>query len=179
MGSLDYVVHALAFAPPATFENPFVQVAREDWKTAMDVSAYSLVAVMQRAAPLMTEGGSAVTLSYLAAERVVPHYNMMGVAKAALEASVRYLAYDLGPKGIRVNALSAGPVRTVAARSIKGCPVSDKNDAPGPVRYRDPREQTMPPALQNLYAYSMPRAFWCMLLSAEYPVPGPRMLPVS
>ncbi len=120
MGRLDYVVHALAYAPPATFENPFVQVARDDWKTAMDVSAYSLVAVLQRAAPLMTEGGSAVTLSYLAAERVVPHYNMMGVAKAALEASMRYLAYDLGPQGIRVNAISAGPVRTVAARSIKG-----------------------------------------------------------
>lgn len=119
-GHLDYVIHAVAYAPPETFAQPFRKVSREDWKTAMDVSAYSLVAVADRAAELMTEGGSIVTLSYLAAERVVPHYNMMGVSKAALEASVRFLAYDLGSEGIRVNALSAGPVRTVAARSIAG-----------------------------------------------------------
>lgn len=119
-GQLDYLVHALAFAPGATFENPFVQTTRQDWQTAMDVSAYSLVASAQRAAPLMRQGGSMVTLSYLAAERVVPHYNMMGIAKAALEASVRYLAYDLGPQGVRVNAISAGAVRTIAARSILG-----------------------------------------------------------
>jgi enoyl-[acyl-carrier protein] reductase I len=119
-GRLDYVVHAVAFAPQQTFAQPFRKVSREDWRVAMDVSAYSLVAVADRAADLMGEGGSIVTLSYLAAERVVPHYNMMGVAKAALEASVRYLAYDLGPHGVRVNALSAGPVRTVAARSIAG-----------------------------------------------------------
>lgn len=119
-GKLDYVVHSVAYAPAETFENPFVETKRSDWQTAMDVSAYSLVATAQRAAPLMTDGGSIVTLSYLAAERVVPHYNMMGVAKAALEASVRYLAYDLGPKGIRVNAVSAGAIRTIAARSISG-----------------------------------------------------------
>ena len=119
-GTLDFVVHALAFAPPATFEHPFYRVSREDWRTAMDVSAYSLVAVAQRAQPLMTNGGSILTLTYLAAERVVPHYNMMGVAKAALEASVRFLAYDLGPQGVRVNAISAGPLRTIAARSISG-----------------------------------------------------------
>ena len=120
MGTLDFVVHSLAFAPAETFANPFVQTERDAWKTAMDVSAYSLVGVARRAAPLMTNGGSIVTMSYLAAERVVPHYNMMGVAKAALEASMRYLAYDLGPQGIRVNAISAGPLRTVAARSISG-----------------------------------------------------------
>ncbi|MFN2322975.1 MAG: enoyl-ACP reductase [Trueperaceae bacterium] len=119
-GHLDFVVHALAYAPPATFAAPFVETGRDDWKLAMDVSAYSLVAVANRARRLMTEGGSMVTLTYLAAERVVPHYNMMGVAKAALEASVRYLAYDLGPRGVRVNAISAGPVRTIAARSIAG-----------------------------------------------------------
>ena len=119
-GSLDFVVHAVAYAPHETFAEPFRKVKRSDWKTAMDVSAYSLVAVADRAADLMPDGGSIVTLSYLAAERVVPHYNMMGVAKAALEASVRYLAFDLGPEGVRVNALSAGPVRTVAARSIAG-----------------------------------------------------------
>jgi len=119
-GRLDFVVHALAFAPATTFERPFHEVSRDDWRVAMDVSAYSLVAVTRRAARLMPDGGSIVTLSYLAAERVVPHYNMMGVAKAALEASVRYLAYDLGPRNVRVNAISAGPVRTVAARSIAG-----------------------------------------------------------
>ncbi|HZW26867.1 MAG TPA: enoyl-ACP reductase [Trueperaceae bacterium] len=120
LGGLDYVVHSIAYAPAATFERPFLHTTREDWKTAMDVSAYSLVAVAQRAAPLMTQGGGIVTLTYLAAERVVPHYNMMGVAKAALEATVRYLAYDLGPQGVRVNAISAGAVRTIAARSISG-----------------------------------------------------------
>ncbi|MBS3966951.1 MAG: enoyl-ACP reductase [Truepera sp.] len=119
-GQLDYLVHAVAFAPASTFEKPFVKVTRTEWQITMDVSAYSLVAVSQRAAPLMAQGGSIVTLSYLAGERVVPHYNMMGVAKAALEASVRYLAYDLGPQGVRVNAISAGPARTVAARSIAG-----------------------------------------------------------
>ncbi|HZJ09676.1 MAG TPA: enoyl-ACP reductase [Trueperaceae bacterium] len=119
-GQLDYLVHSIAFAPATTFERPFVETARADWVTAMDVSAYSLVASARRAAPLMSEGGSMVTLTYLAAERVVPHYNMMGVAKAALEASVRYLAYDLGPQGIRVNAVSAGAIRTIAARSISG-----------------------------------------------------------
>ena len=119
-GRLDYLVHSIAYAPAATFENRFVETSRADWATAMDVSAYSLVACAQRATPLMSEGGSIVTLSYLAAERVVPHYNMMGVAKAALEASVRYLAYDLGPNGVRVNAISAGALRTIAARSISG-----------------------------------------------------------
>jgi len=120
LGGLDYLVHSIAFAPSATFERPFLQTTREDWRVAMDVSAYSLVAVAQRAAPLMSRGGGILTLTYLAAERVVPHYNMMGIAKAALEASVRYLAYDLGPRGVRVNAISAGAVRTIAARSISG-----------------------------------------------------------
>lgn len=120
MGTLDFVVHSLAFAPAVTFANPFAETSRADWQTAMDVSAYSLVAVARRAQKLMTRGGSITSLTYLAAERVVPNYNMMGVAKAALEASSRYLAYDLGPRGIRVNAISAGPVRTIAARSISG-----------------------------------------------------------
>ena len=119
-GTLDFIIHSVAFAPPETFEKPFYQVSREDWKTAMDVSAYSLVAMAKRAQPLMTDGGSITAMTYLAAERVVPHYNMMGVAKAALEASVRFLAYDLGEQGVRVNAISAGPLRTVAARSISG-----------------------------------------------------------
>jgi enoyl-[acyl-carrier protein] reductase I len=119
-GTLDFVIHSVAYAPTQTFENPFYMTSRDDWRVSMEVSAYSLVAVAQRAQPLMTAGGSILTLSYLAAERVIPHYNMMGVAKAALEASVRFLAYDLGPQGVRVNAISAGPLRTVAARSISG-----------------------------------------------------------
>ena len=119
-GQLDFVVHSLAYSPQETFSDPFSKTSRENWRTAMDVSAYSLVAIANRAAPLMVDGGSIVTMTYLAAERVVPHYNMMGVAKAALEASMRFLAYDLGSHGIRVNAISAGPVRTVAARSIAG-----------------------------------------------------------
>ena len=119
-GKLDFVVHSIAYAPQSTFTKKFLDTSRDEWVTAMDASAYSLVAVAQRAAPLMREGGSILTMSYLAAERVVPHYNMMGVAKAALEASVRFLAYDLGPQGVRVNAISAGPLRTIAARSISG-----------------------------------------------------------
>ncbi len=117
---VDFVIHAVAFAPRETFESPFFQVSRDDWRIAMEVSAYSLVAIARRAQPLMTRGGSILTLSYLAAERVVPKYNMMGVAKAALEASVRFLAHDLGPRGVRVNAISAGPLKTIAARSIPG-----------------------------------------------------------
>lgn len=119
-GQLDYVVHAIAFAPRAAMDGRYVDTCREDWLTALDVSAYSLVAAARGAEPLFREGGSMVTLSYYAAEKVIPKYNVMGIAKSALEASVRYLAYDLGKNGIRINAVSAGPVKTVAARSIPG-----------------------------------------------------------
>ncbi len=119
-GSIDYIVHSIAFAPRPAMDGRYVETTRDDWVTALEVSAYSLVAVARHAEPLLSEGGSMITLSYYAAEKVVPKYNVMGVAKATLEASVRYLAYDLGAKGLRVNAVSAGPVRTVAARSIPG-----------------------------------------------------------
>lgn len=119
-GQLDFLVHSLAFAPREELTGQFINTTRQGFATALDVSAYSLVAVARAAMPLMTEGGSIVTLSYLGAERVVPHYNVMGVAKAALECSVRYLAYDLGPKNIRVNAISAGPIKTLAARGVSG-----------------------------------------------------------
>ena len=119
-GQLDFLVHSLAFAPREELTGQFVNTTRQGFAMALDVSAYSLVAVARAAMPLMTEGGSIVTLSYLGAERVVPHYNVMGVAKAALECSVRYLAYDLGPKNIRVNAISAGPIKTLAARGVSG-----------------------------------------------------------
>src|SRR5262245_1539331 len=118
-GGLDFLVHSVAFAPREAMEGDYVNTTREAFHTALDVSAYSLVAVAKRAAPLMEgRAGSLITLSYLGAERVVPHYNVMGVAKAALEASVRYLAHDLGPRGIRVNAISAGPIKTLAAAGI-------------------------------------------------------------
>ena len=118
-GGLDILVHAIAFANKEDLSNPYAQTSRAGFHLAMDVSAYSLVALAQRAAPLM-EGrkGSIVTLTYMGSEKVIPNYNVMGVAKAALEASVRYLAHDLGPKGIRVNAISAGPLRTLAAAGI-------------------------------------------------------------
>ena len=117
-GSFDGIVHAIAFAPRQSMEGRYIETTRDDWVTALEVSAYSLVSVARHAEPLLNEGAGVVTLSYYAAEKVVPKYNVMAIAKSALEASVRYLAYELGHKGVRVNAVSAGPVRTVAARSI-------------------------------------------------------------
>ncbi len=120
LGKLHLLLHSVAFAPKAALEGEFVNTSREAFRIAHDVSAYSLVALARAAVPLMTEGGSILAMSYYGAEKVVPHYNVMGVAKAALEASTRYLAYDLGPKRIRVNCISAGPVNTLAARGISG-----------------------------------------------------------
>ncbi len=121
-GGLDFVVHGAAFAPREELMAPFVQTSREGFRLSMDVSAYSLIALSQRALPLMERrgGGSILTLTYLGSERVFQNYNVMGVAKAALEATVRYLAADLGPKAIRVNAISAGPIKTLAASGISG-----------------------------------------------------------
>jgi enoyl-[acyl-carrier protein] reductase I len=121
-GGLDFLVHGAAFAPRAELEAPFLETSREGFRVSLDVSAYSLIALTRAAAPLMERrgGGAVVTLSYLGSERVFPNYNVMGVAKAALEATVRYLAADVGPRNIRVNAVSAGPVKTLAAAGIKG-----------------------------------------------------------
>ncbi len=119
-GVLHGLVHSVAFAPAEELKGEFLTTTREGFRIAHDVSVYSLVAVARGAAPLMTAGGGMVTLTYYGAEKVVPKYNVMGVAKAALEATVRYLAYDLGPKGIRVNAVSAGPLKTLASRGISG-----------------------------------------------------------
>src|SRR3954471_14545269 len=126
-GGLDLLVHSVAFAAAEDLEGRFVDTPRERFWLAVDVSAYSLVACARAAEPLMEArgGGSIVTMTYLGGERAVPHYNVMGVAKATLDASVRYLAWDLGPKNIRVNAISAGPVRTLAARSIAGFPTME------------------------------------------------------
>jgi len=117
-GKLDILVHAVAFAPPEELRGEFIHCSREGFRIALDVSVYSLIAVSRAAAPLMTEGGSIITLTFYAAEKVVPHYNVMAVAKAGLESSVRYLAANLGPKNIRVNAISAGPIKTLAARGV-------------------------------------------------------------
>ncbi|HEY2938550.1 MAG TPA: enoyl-ACP reductase [Gaiellaceae bacterium] len=124
-GRLDLLVHSVAFAAAEDLEGRFTDTARDRFWMALDVSAYSLVASARLAEPLMEAGGSILTMTYLGGERAVPHYNVMGVAKAALDASVRYLAWDLGRKEIRVNAISAGPVRTLAARSIAGFPTME------------------------------------------------------
>ena len=126
-GRLDLVVHSVAYAAAEDLEGRFTDTPRERFWLAIDVSAYSLVAVARAAEPLLeqSDGASIVTMTYLGGERAVPHYNVMGVAKATLDASVRYLAWDLGQKGIRVNAISAGPVRTLAARSIAGFPTME------------------------------------------------------
>jgi len=117
-GKLDILVHAVAFAPAADLKGDFINTSREGFRTAMDVSVYSLIAVSRGAMPLMTDGGSIMTLTYFAAEKVVPNYNVMAIAKAGLESAVRYLSWSLGPKNIRVNAISAGPIKTLAARGV-------------------------------------------------------------
>jgi enoyl-[acyl-carrier protein] reductase I len=119
-GKLHLLVHSIAYAPAEELRGDFLHTSREGFRIAHDVSVYSLIALARAAAPLMTEGGSVITMTYYGAEKVVPHYNVMGVAKAALEATVRYLAYDLGKCKVRVNAISAGPIKTLAARGIAG-----------------------------------------------------------
>ncbi len=117
-GKLDFIVHAIGFSDKNELRGRYVDTSRANFKLTMDVSVYSFTAVMQRAEKMMSEGGSAITLTYYGAEQVMPHYNVMGVAKAALEASVKYLAEDLGKDGIRVNSISAGPIKTLAASGI-------------------------------------------------------------
>src|SRR2546421_9661743 len=119
-GPLDFLIHSIAFAPRDALEGEFMKVDREGFLSALEVSAYSLTQLTRAAAPLMTDGGSIVTMTFHGAEKVYQGYNVMGVAKAALESSVRYLAADLGPKNIRVNAISAGPIQTLAARGVSG-----------------------------------------------------------
>ncbi len=134
-GGLDFLVHAIAFSDKEELKGRYVDTSRDNFRLTMDISVYSFTAVAQRAEKLMNKGGSMVTLSYYGAEKWVPHYNVMGVAKAALEASVRYLAADLGPNGIRVNAISAGPIRTLAAAGIRDFRLMlDWNEANAPLR---------------------------------------------
>jgi enoyl-[acyl-carrier protein] reductase I len=140
--ALDAVVHSIAFANREDLSRPFVETSRAGYLLAQEVSSYSLVAVARAVAPLMTSGGAILTLTYLGSERVIPNYNVMGVAKAALEASVRYLASDLGPQNIRVNAISAGPVKTTSARGVKDfTTILDKVAQHAPLRRNtDPAE---------------------------------------
>ena len=134
-GGLDLLLHSVAYAPREALEGTFVDTTRKAFRVAHDVSAYSLVALSRAAAPLMTEGGSIVAMSYYGAAKVVPHYNVMGVAKASLEASTRYLAYDLGEQKIRVNCISAGPMNTLAARGISGFrKMLDRYEAHAPLK---------------------------------------------
>jgi enoyl-[acyl-carrier protein] reductase I len=128
-GGLDILIHAVAFAAKEDLEGRFTDTSRSNFAMALDISAYSLTAMVKRAEPLMEAkgGGAVVTMTYLGGERAVPHYNVMGVAKAALDASMRYLAMELGEKNIRVNAISAGPIRTLAARSISGFNVMEEH----------------------------------------------------
>ncbi|MDH4228751.1 MAG: enoyl-ACP reductase [Nitrospirota bacterium] len=118
LGGIDFLVHSIAYADKEDLKHPLVQTRRENFRMSMDISAYTLVALCREAQPFFSPGASVLTLSFYGAEKVMPNYNVMGVAKAALEASVRYLASDLGPSGVRVNALSAGPIRTLAASGI-------------------------------------------------------------
>jgi len=124
---IDMMLHAVAFAPKDALENEFVDTSREAFQVAHDISAYSLVALSRAAAPLMTDGGSIIAMSYYGSVKVIPKYNVMGVAKASLEASARYLAYNLGSKQIRVNCISAGPMQTLAARGVSGLTTMIKN----------------------------------------------------
>jgi enoyl-[acyl-carrier protein] reductase I len=119
-GKVETLVHSIAFAPPAELKGRFLDTSRDGFKLAHEISVYSLIAAAQQVVPLMTDGGSIMTMTYLGADRAFPQYNVMGVAKAALESAVRYLAADLGPQGIRVNAISAGPIKSAAARGIPG-----------------------------------------------------------
>jgi enoyl-[acyl-carrier protein] reductase I len=119
-GTIDILVHSIGFANRDELNGPYLKTSREGFHLALDISTYSLTALVKEAAPLMNDGGSILTLTYYGSQKVMPNYNVMGVAKAALEASVRYLAYDLGPRNIRVNAISAGPIKTLAAAGVSG-----------------------------------------------------------
>lgn len=148
-GSLDFVVHAVAFAQREDLEGLFLDTSRDGFRIAMDISVYSLTAIARRAAPMMEgRNGSIITLTYLGGERVIPHYNVMGVAKAALDMSVRYLAWDMGERGIRVNGISAGPIRTLASAGIGGfTKILDHMRSHAPLRRNVDQDQVADSAL--------------------------------
>jgi enoyl-[acyl-carrier protein] reductase I len=179
-GGLDILVHSVAFAPPRTFERPFVDTQREDFLVALDISAYSLIAMTRRAAPLMDKagGGAVLTMTFNASQRTYPNYNIMAVAKAALEAEVRYLAYELGPKNIRVNAVSAGPVRTLAARSIAGFTVmEDHTERNAPLRRNISADDVGNAALYLCSSLSSNVTGQILLVDAGYSILGMSLAP--
>ncbi|WP_119166511.1 enoyl-ACP reductase FabI [Algihabitans albus] len=154
-GQIDFLVHAIAYADKEELKGKYLATTRDNFVKSLDISCYSFTAIAQRAAPLMSDGGSLLTLSYYGAERVMPHYNVMGVAKAALEASVRYLASDLGGSGIRVNAISAGPIKTLAASGIGDFRYILKwNEYNSPLRRNVTQEQVGGAALYMLSSLS-------------------------
>lgn len=157
---LDFVIHSLAYAEREDLQRDFIGTSRANFAMAMDISVYSLVAVAREAAPLMTKGGSIVSMTYLGSEKVVPHYNVMGVAKAALEASTRYLANDLGPKGIRANCISAGPLRTLSASAIAGS------------RRIEKYVEQMAPLQRNIDAAEVGQAALCLVSDMSSAITG-------
>ena len=176
-GTLDFVVHAIAFSDKDELKGRYVDTTRANFGQTMDISVYSFTAVAKRAEALMPEGGSLLTLSYYGAEKWVPHYNVMGVAKAALEASVRYLAADLGPRGIRVNAISAGPIRTLAAAGISGFRMMlDWNEKNAPLRKNVTIDEVGTAALFLLSGLSSGITGEIMHVDAGYNIIGMRAL---
>ena len=176
-GALDFVVHAIAFSDKDELKGRYVDTTRANFGQTMDISVYSFTAVARRAEALMPDGGSLLTLSYYGAEKWVPHYNVMGVAKAALEASVRYLAADLGPSGIRVNAISAGPIRTLAAAGISGFRMMlDWNERNAPLRKNVTIDEVGAAALFLLSGLSSGLTGEVMHVDAGYNIIGMRAL---
>lgn len=172
-GSIDFVVHAIAFSDKEELTGRFVNTSRANFTRSLDISCYSLVDVTRRAAPLMTDGGSIVTLSYIGAQRVTPNYNVMGVAKAALESAVRYLANDLGPDGIRVNAISAGPMRTLAGAAIGGARKVFRNgEENAPLRTNGTLESVGGAALYLLSDLGSCTTGECVFVDGGYHVTG-------
>src|SRR5947207_9970333 len=180
-GGLDVLVHSVAFDPPQTFERPFAQTSRQDFLSAVDISAYSFIAITRRAAPLMENhgGGAVLTMTFNASQRTYPNYNIMAVAKAALETEVRYLAYELGPRNIRVNAISAGPVRTLAARSITGFTVMEEHtERNAPLRRNISAEDVGNAALYLCSPLASNVTGQILLVDARYSILG-MSLPIS
>lgn len=173
-GGLDSLIHSVAFAKKEELKGEYIQTSRDGFKLAMEVSAYSLVALTRRAEPLMAgRDGSIITLSYYGAEKVIPNYNVMGVAKAALEASVRYLAADLGPKNIKINTISAGPIKTLAAAGISGFKnILDIVEAKAPLRRNISQEDVAKTALYLLSDLSSGVTGECIYVDAGYNVIG-------
>jgi enoyl-[acyl-carrier protein] reductase I len=179
-GGLDFLVHSVAYAPPATFEHPFSETARADFHTALEISAFSLVSMAKRARPLMEArgGGAIVTLTFNASQRVYPNYNIMAVAKAALECEVRYLAAEMGTGNVRVNAISAGPVRTLAARSITGFTLmEDHTEKNAPLRRNITAEDVGNTALYLLSPLGANVTGQTILVDAGYSVMGMPAIP--